>query len=194
MSDFLGICLCRSHLLDHAEPLPGKGSTCEGYCIELYGRQYFLKKLKPEFRNNPVYISLFTKEFTVGKGLSHPNIINYVKMETSEVSVCMLMDYVAGKTVQEILTSEPEYFLSEKNLRRFLTQLLKGLDYLHSHQIVHCDLTTSNVLLTQVDKSVKILDLGFCYTDSYSTLAGKTDEFAAPELRTKLTREQIFMQ
>ena len=102
-------------------------------------------------------------------------------METSDDGVCMLIDYVAGKSLKEFLISEPEYFLSEKNLRRFLNQLLKGLDYLHSHQIVHCDLTTSNILLTQVDKSVKILDLGFCYTDSYSTLTGKTDEFAAPE-------------
>lgn len=39
-------------------------------------------------------------------------------------------------------------FLSSLSARKFLKQIVSGLLYLHSHNILHRDLTLSNILLT----------------------------------------------
>lgn len=171
----------RNDWLDGAERLASFGATCLAYKIEVDGRQQFVKCLRPEFQGNPIYVALFTKEFVVGKTLSHPNLVTYNEMRTDEKGIMMLLDYVAGETLTQRLQRQPDYFQKSDNLLRFATQLLSCLEYIHSHQVVHLDLKPDNIMLTQVGGDVKVLDLGFCYSDTYSTTIGKTDSYAAPE-------------
>lgn len=169
------------NLLDTAEPLPTSGSTCLCYKLKIYGRWQFVKRLKPELAHNARYISLFTKEFMVGSRLNHPNIVRYNEMETTDDGVMMMLDYVEGKTLSEILADNPGYFAEKKHLERFCFQLLAALDYMHSQQVLHLDLKPDNVMVTRVDEDVKLLDLGFCRTDTYTDSEGKTAGFDAPE-------------
>ena len=156
----------KSDWLVGAERLVSFGATCLAYKVEVEGRQQFVKCLRPEFRGNPVYVALFTKEFVVGKTLSHPNLVSYNEMRTDDSGVMMLLDYVAGETLTQRLQRQPDYFLKSDNLFRFAKQLLSCLEYIHSHQVVHLDLKPDNIMLTQVDGDVKVLDLGFCYSDT----------------------------
>ena len=55
------------------------------------------------------------------------------------------------------------------------------LGYLHSHQVLHLDLKPDNILLTHINDDVKLIDLGFCYTDTFADTRGHTNAFAAPE-------------
>lgn len=169
------------HLLDVAEPLPTNGSTCLCYKLKIHDRWQFVKCLKPELAHNARYISLFTKEFMVGSRLNHPNIVRYNEMETTDDGVMMMLDYVEGKTLSEILADTPGYFAEKKHLERFCFQLLAALDYMHSQQVLHLDLKPDNVMITRVDEDVKLLDLGFCRTDTYTDSEGKTAGFDAPE-------------
>ncbi len=171
----------RKDWLDGAERLASFGATSLAYRVEVNGRQQFVKCLRPEFQANPVYVALFSKEFVVGKRLSHPNLVTYNEMQTGEKGLMMLLDYVAGETLTQRLLRQPDYFLKSDNLLRFSTQLLSCMEYLHSHQVVHLDLKPDNIMLTQVGGDVKVLDLGFCYSDTYSTTIGRTDNYAAPE-------------
>ena len=59
--------------------------------------------------------------------------------------------------------------------------MLDALGYLHSHQVLHLDLKPDNILLTRIDDDVKLIDFGYCYTDSFPDTPGYTSEFAAPE-------------
>lgn len=169
------------HLLDAAEPLPSNGSTCLCYKLKIHDRWQFVKRLKPELAHNARYISLFTKEFMVGSALNHPNIVQYNEMETTDDGVMMMLDYVEGKTLSKILADTPGYFAEKKHLERFCFQLLAALDYMHSQQVLHLDLKPDNVMITRVDEDVKLLDLGFCRTDTYTDSEGKTAGFDAPE-------------
>lgn len=169
------------NLLDTAELLSTSGSTCLCYKLKIYGRWQFVKRLKPELAHNARYISLFTKEFMVGSRLNHPNIVRYNEMETTDDGIMMMLDYVEGKTLTEILTDNPEYFAEKKHLERFCFQLLAALEYMHSQQVLHLDLKPDNVMITRVDEDVKLLDLGFCRTDTYTDSEGKTAGFDAPE-------------
>ena len=61
-----------------AELLPVGGSTCDCYRVKLYGKLHFMKRLKPELRTDPRYVSALQKEFETGYCLDHPHLVRYV--------------------------------------------------------------------------------------------------------------------
>ena len=160
-----------------AELLPVEGSTCNCYRVHLYGKLHFLKRLKPEFRTDPRYVASLQKEFEIGYRLEHPHLVRYI----SKGDDYLLTEYVDGETLSQFVASHPDYFTSKKNTNRFLSQLLDVLGYLHSHQVVHLDLKPDNILITRIGNDVKLTDLGYCYTDTYTDTMGRTDKYAAPE-------------
>lgn len=157
----------------------GEGSTCIVNMEWYDGRRIFVKRLKPEYRGIKLYEDAFRKEYEIGSRLSSPQLPQYIRMDDDG---SIYEEYIDGKTLECFLKEEPDYFLEERNLRRFLVELLQGLEYLHSRQILHLDLKPQNVMLTRLGNSVKIIDLGFAYSDSYVASIGATKEFAAPEL------------
>ena len=160
-----------------AELLPVGGSTCDCYRVKLYGKLHFMKRLKPELRTDPRYVSALQKEFETGYRLDHPHLVRYV----SKGDDYLLTDYVDGENLKQFVATHPDYFKSRKNTNRFLTQLLDVVGYLHQHQVIHLDLKPSNILMTRIGHDVKLADLGYCYTDTYTDTMGRTDKYAAPE-------------
>lgn len=175
--------------LNEAVRMPFNGSTCLTYCIIQDGKKHFLKELKPEFQHDSRYQNIFTKEFEVGRELNHPNIVKYIHLSRNEGAIYMLMEYVEGETLEEVLKQNPDYFKNIEHLKRFVAQLLQGLEYLHSHEILHLDLTPSNIIISKVNHVVKIIDLGFCYTSDRELSIGRTDRFAAPEQQLDNVKE-----
>ena len=160
-----------------AELLPVGGSTCDCYRVRFYGKLHFLKRLKPEFRTDPRYVSALQKEFETGYRLDHPHLVRYV----SKGDDYLLTEYVDGENFAQFAANHPEYFKSRKQTDRFLSQLLDVVGYLHQHQIVHLDLKPENILITRIGHEVKLTDLGYCYADAYTDTMGHTDKYAAPE-------------
>lgn len=77
--------------------------------------------------------------------------------------------------------------VSIKALKKWSWQILKGLDYLHTHDpcIIHRDLNCSNIFINGNIGQVKIGDLGLAATVGKSHCAHSilgTPEFMAPEL------------
>lgn len=175
--------LKESDYLNQAQILHSKGSTCDTYVTTINGRRQFMKILKKEFAGDSRYAALFRKEFETGLSLypPHPNLVKYNNLEITDEGMIMFQDYIAGDLLSDRLALNPEYFKKKSNLRKMLFQLLSCLEYLHSKQIVHLDIKPDNLMFSQVDNSLKVLDLGFCYTDNYSNLVGRTEGFDAPE-------------
>ena len=160
-----------------AELLSVGGGTCDCYRVRLYGKLHFLKRLKPEFRTDPRYVSALQKEFETGYRLDHPHLVRYV----SKGDDYLLTEYVDGETLAQFAASHPEFFKSRKHADRIISQLLDVVGYLHQHQIVHLDLKPENILITRIGHEVKLTDLGYCYADAYTDTMGHTDKYAAPE-------------
>jgi len=161
------------------EPVDSNGSTCDTFRVKLYGKLHFLKRLKPAFANDIRYQEAFQKEFETGYRLEHPHIVRYVSLSDEGI----LMEYVDGETLKQRIDSHPEYF-NKKNTEKLLRQLLDAVGYLHAHQVLHLDLKPDNIMLTRIGNDVKLVDLGFCYTDTFVDTQGRTDHFAAPEQLT----------
>ena len=159
------------------EQMDTQGATCDTFRVKLYGKLHFLKRLKPEYAGDIRYQEALRKEFETGYRLEHPNLVRYLSLDKDGI----LMEYVDGETLSQRLSQNPDYFKQRKNTDKLVRQLLSVLQYLHSHQVLHLDLKPDNILLTHINDDVKLIDLGFCYTDTFADTQGHTNAFAAPE-------------
>ena len=162
-------------------PIDKNGATSDCFKVRIYGKWHFLKRPKKEFKNHPLYIAAFEKEFDLGFTLDHPNIVRYLNKGNDSEGIYILTEYVDGLTLTDFREKYPHYFQKEVNIRKILSQLVSALAYLHSHQIVHLDIKPENILITNNGNSVKLIDLGLSYSDCYTEITGGTHTFGSPE-------------
>lgn len=162
-------------------PLPCSGATSLSYMLIRDGESMFLKRLRPEFVGKAHYHQLFYKEYTLGSQMDCPYIVHYKDMHDDPSDCYLVMEYVNGRVLKDVLVDDKAWLDNYDNQLRFVRQFLEALDYLHSHHVVHLDLKPSNIMLTKVNNDVKILDLGYCYSDSFAHSMGRNARFAAPE-------------
>lgn len=135
------------------------------YTAKRYGKRYLLKGISPEYQSLTDIRLLQEKEFSFGISLSHSNIAETYSLEdVQELGRCIVMEYVDGLTLAEWIKTSP----SRAQRERVLAQLLEVLEYIHSLQLVHHDLKSSNVLITRNGQNVKLIDFGLSDTDSTS--------------------------
>ncbi|MDY6327672.1 MAG: serine/threonine-protein kinase [Bacteroidales bacterium] len=155
-----------------------------GYCrlckAQRNGQWFTLKALKPEVAHDPVYQGMFEKEFNLMMQLNHPNVVRvYSKEDIQDFGLCIVMEYVDGRTLEEFLTENPTQSVRESVAR----QLLEAIGYCHGKQIIHRDFKPSNVLVTYNGNRVKLIDFGLSDSDNYAVLKEPafTKAYAAPE-------------
>ena len=159
--------------------LPSRG-YCRLFKAQRNGQWFVLKALKPECQQDPVYQGMLEKEFDLMMQLNHPNVVRlYSKEEDSVAGVCMVMEYVDGRTLGDFLAENPSRSVRESVAR----QILEAIGYCHGKQIIHRDLKPSNILVTYNGNRVKLIDFGLSDSDQYAVLKepAYTKAYAAPE-------------
>ena len=126
-------------------------------------------------------MNLFRKEFELGIELEHSNIVRYFDYGEDEKGPFIKMDYVDGESLDEFVATHPDFLKNNTNRRRLLNELLDALAYLHGKRMLHLDLKPSNILITNNGHHVKLVDLGFAWTDGYLHDAGFSRDYCAPE-------------
>ena len=133
------------------------------YTASRYGKRYVLKGLSADCQSLTDMLLLQQKEFSLGITLSHPNIAEtYFLEEVADCGRCIVMEYVDGITLAEWLATNP----SHSARQRVMLQLLDALEYIHSLQLVHHDLKSSNILITRNGQNVKLIDFGLSELDT----------------------------
>lgn len=175
--------------LDDKELLRSSGATSLSYKVRIEGRQYFMKLLRPELYADLRNRVIFHKEFEIGSSISSDRIVKYEKICEDDNGLYILMEYIYGDSVEELLDSGRNYFTNESNVWKLIMQLLEGLKEFHTRGIAYLDVSPGNIMLTQVGNNVKIIDLGFCFNNAYGHTAGTTRGFTAPEVAGKHLNE-----
>jgi len=133
------------------------------YTALRYGKRYVLKGLSADSQSLTDLLLLQQKEFSLGIALSHSNIAETYSLEEVEgCGRCIVMEYVDGMTLAEWLATNP----SHSARQRAMLQLLDALEYIHSLQLVHHDLKSSNILITRNGQNVKLIDFGLSELDT----------------------------
>lgn len=160
------------------EQLYLNGSSCRTFVVRVYGKLHFKKLLKAEYKGMPQYVEAFRKEFEVGYRLDHPALPRYVAMGDEDGCPYILEEYIDGETLTDFLAAHPGYFHSRSRADRLIDELLSAFSYLHHHQVLFLDLKPDNVIITSVDRQLRLIDLGGCRTDCFVGTEETTKAFA----------------
>lgn len=165
-----------------AENICGEGASCIVYRTRWKGLRVAVKRLKAEYRTDPRYVESYRKEYQLGRQLKHDELPVYREMHEDANEVFIVMDFIYGVSLKDFLASDdgPEYFSLLDNLKRFLTQLLDVVTYLHRSGIIHCDIKPANIMLRHSDRGVMLLDLDKSYSDSLDLTHGGTAFMSDP--------------
>lgn len=160
----------------------GESASCVVYRMHLGGLRVAVKRLKSEYRNHPTYIAAYQKEFQIGRQLKHDALPIYREFHEDKDELYIVMDYVDGISLEEFIgtKSGQEYFSSEDNIRRFLSELLNVTVYLHRSGVIHCDLKPANIILRHSDRGVMLIDLDKAYCDTLDRTHGGTVNMSDP--------------
>ncbi|WP_432464162.1 serine/threonine-protein kinase [Agarivorans sp. QJM3NY_33] len=184
------------------EGLVGHGGMCDVYrakdlLLEAAGdsQPYVaIKLLQKEFHNQPDAARILIREARKTQRLSHPNIIRVYDFGVDQEDYYLIMEWLDGQTLDEIIKSHRPHGLPFKSALALLKQLLSALGYAHNNGVVHADLKPGNIMLAR-DGTIKIFDFGVSRAlnlnaDQYaadkpeetSPVSGFTPTYASPEL------------
>lgn len=141
----------------------GGMATVYGAYDQVSGRSVAIKMMNKKLEHNARQISLFVNESTALSLLSHPNIVQVYTTAFTNSTKYIIMEYVEGITLKKHIDHRGA--LPEREVLYYATQILSALDYIHSKDIVHCDIKPQNIILLQ-NGSIKVADFGIARLDA----------------------------
>ena len=169
------------------EVLFDSGGTCDCYRLVKDNRVCCVKRPKKDMRSSETYMNLFRKEFELGFELDHPNIVHYIAYNEDENGPFIRMNYVEGCNLEEFIAQNPDYFKDKSHREQFCDELFSAMAYIHQRGMLHLDLKPHNILITNKGHHVKLIDLGFGWSESYLHDLGFTKDYCAPEQQAAKT-------
>ncbi|MGD0957326.1 MAG: serine/threonine-protein kinase [Candidatus Acidiferrales bacterium] len=147
-------------------------------------RPVAIKIPHPEMEADVLFFDRFRREAVIGRKLDHPGVVKVLPEEGSG-RVCMIMEWVEGRPLREILDEERK--LSPERSGRIALRVCDALSYVHSHGIVHRDLKPDNIMVDGHDR-IKLIDFGIAgqagvrrLTFAKFTKAMGTPDYVSPE-------------
>ena len=138
----------------------GMGVVYKAHDLKL-DRDVALKFLPPHLLKSPQDVARFQQEAKALSTLNHPNIATIHDIEQPEGQKFLDLEYIPGGTlrtrVSELASSGKQ--LDLRLVLEYAVQILEGLAHAHKRGIIHRDLKTDNIMVTE-DGRVKITDFG----------------------------------
>ncbi len=145
------------------------------------GRRVAIKKMTLANQN----LKLLLTEIAIMKDSHHPNIVDYIDSYIVEEKLWVVMEYMDGGCLTEILEHYDHMPMQERHIARICFESLKGLIYIHSLHRIHRDIKSDNILMA-LSGDVKLADFGYAaqltkQKQKRNTIVG-TPYWMAPEL------------
>jgi len=121
------------------------------------GRVVAIKVLRRRHRDQVASVEQFLREGRMGLQLRHPNIVTIYEIENDARSPYLVMEFVEGETLREILKIRGSF--GPLDSLYMMQDICAGLDFASSKGITHRDLKLTNVLV-HASGRCKLVDFG----------------------------------
>lgn len=152
----------------------GQGGMAEVFLAKQVGVKGFekfvvMKKVLPQFAQNPEFVDMLFAEARANARLTHPNVVQTFDVGVSDGVAYILMEYVRGPDLKRLVIElrRKGLGLPLEHALRIVAEVAAGLHYAHSyvdpagtsHPVVHRDVSPHNVLIS-LDGAIKLSDFG----------------------------------
>lgn len=168
----------------HVQEFLGRGGMAEVYKVWDSKKMVYLaaKVLDKELALDRIFLRRFKREADNLAELQHPNIVRSYDLEQDGRLAFLLMDFIEGETLKEIIFDANGPMGTEEVLK-ILGPVLRALQYAHNVGIIHCDIKPSNIMVHK-NSTVYITDFGIArkLEAATATMVGVgTPAYMAPE-------------
>lgn len=137
----------------------GEGGMANVYLAydTILDRNVAIKVLRGDLSNDEKFVRRFQREALSASSLAHPNIVEMYDVGEDDGVYYIVMEYVEGKTLKQLLKKRGTLTLSEAI--DIMSQLTDGMAHAHDSYIIHRDLKPQNIMIKD-DGQIKITDFG----------------------------------
>ncbi|MGN0973714.1 MAG: Stk1 family PASTA domain-containing Ser/Thr kinase [Bacilli bacterium] len=137
----------------------GEGGMANVYLANdiILDRKVAIKILRGDLANDEKFVRRFQREALSASSLSHPNIVEMYDVGEDNGTYFIVMEYVEGRTLKQLLKKRGALTLSEAI--DIMLQLTDGIAHAHDSYIIHRDLKPQNIMIKE-DGLIKITDFG----------------------------------
>lgn len=159
----------------------------------LLNRNVAIKVLRQEFMNDEDFIVKFKREAQAAASLSHANIVNVYDVGMEEDIYYIVMEYIDGKTLKDIIDEKGK--LDTKETLDISMKVVDALIHAHANKVIHRDIKPHNIMVTS-DGRVKVTDFGIARAATSSTITstnsvmGSAHYFSPEQARGGYTDER----
>ena len=116
--------------------------------------------------------------------LSHPHIVQLYDVVETDGAVALVMEYVDGSDLEELIASTR---LDLESVLQLALDLCSALASAHGKGVIHGDLKPANVLV-DITGRIKLTDFGVAFRQHDQPAAGGTLSILSPERRAGALR------
>jgi len=143
----------------------GSGGMADVYLADdvLLNREVAVKVLHAQYAADPAFIQRFRYEAQAAANLNHPNIVNIYDWGNEGDIYYLVMEYVEGRNLKQILTTEGR-FMPER-AAEIAAEICATLQFAHRQNLIHRDIKPHNIIITPMGQ-VKVMDFGIAKVGS----------------------------
>lgn len=156
----VGQTLAEKYLIEQLIKRGGMGAVYRGKHV-MMDKTVAIKVLRPSLAGDDDVVARFSREAKAASRISHPHAVSVTDFGEAENGVVFLvMEYLDGRTLKEIIKSEGPMPLGRAV--EIIRQVCGALDAAHKQGVVHRDLKSDNIMLSQTNGGdwAKVLDFG----------------------------------
>ena len=137
----------------------GEGGMANVYLAHdvILDRNVAVKVLRGDLANDEKFVRRFQREALSASSLSHPNIVEMYDVGEDDGQYYIVMEYVDGKTLKQILKQRGKLSITE--VVDIMLQLTDGMAHAHDAYIIHRDIKPQNIMILS-NGLIKITDFG----------------------------------
>ena len=156
----IGVTLAGKYLVEELIKRGGMGAVYRGKHV-LMDKRVAIKVLRPSLAMDDDVVARFSREAKAASRISHPHAVSVTDFGEAENGVVFLvMEYLDGQTLKEIIKTEGA--MSLERTAEIVRQVSGALDAAHEQGVIHRDLKSDNIMLSQTNGGdwAKVLDFG----------------------------------